>query len=272
MSQFTSENLKQLRKALLSVYPSKGDLEIFVADGLGKNLEEITNEGNLTQDVFKLVQWANAKGLIDKLFQAFCSENETNPTVTALQQQLRQKATTPLSQEKSAQEQSAAPPAATSSQRPEPRHTFPIEVFISYSHKDEALKDSLHEHLAGLTRAGKIKPWQDRAIEAGTEWDAQIKAHLESAGIILLLITPPFINSEYCFDKEMQRAMERHEEGSARVIPIITRPCDWQDTSFSKLQVLPTGAKPITQWPDQDAALLDVVKGIRRTIDSLAAV
>ena len=146
----------------------------------------------------------------------------------------------------------------------------PIEMFISYSHRDEDLKDELYVHLANLTRQKKIKPWQDRAIEAGTEWDAAIKANLESAGVILLLITPRFIASEYCFDKEMQRAMERHAEGSARVIPVIMKPCDWQGTPFSKLQVLPKDAKPVTSWDDMDEALLNVVQGIRRAVESLS--
>lgn len=145
----------------------------------------------------------------------------------------------------------------------------PLEVFISYSHKDEALKDELYIHLANLTRQGKIQPWQDRAIEAGTEWDAEIKARLESARIILLLITPRFIASEYCFDQEMERAMERHAEGTARVIPIIMKPCDWAGTAFSKLQILPKDAKPVTAWNDQDEALLNVVQGIRRATESL---
>ena len=151
-----------------------------------------------------------------------------------------------------------------------PTANEPIEVFISYSHKDEDLKDELYIHLSNLTRQNKIKPWQDRAIEAGTEWDAEIKARLESAGVILLLITPRFIASEYCFDKEMQRAMERHAAGTARVIPVIVKPCDWQDTAFSKLQVLPKDAKPVTSWSDQDEALLNVVQGIRKAVDSLA--
>ena len=145
----------------------------------------------------------------------------------------------------------------------------PIEVFISYSHKDEDLKDELYIHLANLTRQNKIKPWQDRAIEAGTEWDTEIQARLESAGVILLLITPRFIASEYCFDKEMQRAMERHSAGRARVIPIVMKPCDWQGTPFSKLQVLPKDAKPVTSWNDKDEALLNVVQGIRKAVDSL---
>ena len=163
-------------------------------------------------------------------------------------------------------------PSASPTPAPQPATPMkpePIEVFISYSHKDEDLKDELYVHLANLKRQGKIKPWQDRAIEAGTEWDAEIKAHLESAGVILLLITPRFIASEYCFDEEMQRAMERHEEGTARVIPIIMKPCDWQGTPFRKLQIFPKDAKPVTSWGDRDEALLNVVQGIRRAVDTL---
>jgi TIR domain len=159
-------------------------------------------------------------------------------------------------------------PSAPPTPAPSPANE-PIEVFISYSHQDEALKDELCVHLANLTHQGKIKPWQDRAIEAGTEWDAEIKARLESAGVILLLITPRFIASQYCFDQEMQRAMERHEAGTARVIPIIMKPCDWQDTPFSKLNALPKDGKPVVSWRDQDEALLDAVKGIRRAVESL---
>ena len=145
----------------------------------------------------------------------------------------------------------------------------PLGVFISYSHRDEDYKDDLVIHLANLKRQGKIRAWQDRDIEAGAEWDAEIKQQLESAEVILLMISPRFLASDYCFDLEMQRAVERHNEGTARVIPIIVKPCDWQDTPFSKLQVVPKDAKPIAKWDNQDDAFLDVVKGIRRTVESL---
>jgi hypothetical protein len=147
----------------------------------------------------------------------------------------------------------------------------PLNVFISYAHADEALKDELVVHLATLKRQGKIRAWQDRDIEAGTEWDQEIKAALEAAEIILLLITPRFLASDYCFDLEMQRAVDRHDAGTARVIPIILKPCDWQGTPFSKLQVLPKDAKPITHWSDRDEAFLNVVQGIRKAVESLQA-
>ena len=147
----------------------------------------------------------------------------------------------------------------------------PLRVFISYAHRDEDLKDELEMHLATLKRQGKIKAWQDRDIEAGAEWDQEIKANLEAAKIILLLITPRFLASDYCFDLEMQRAVERHDAGTARVIPIILKPCDWQGTPFSKLQGLPKDCKPVTKWDDRDEAFLNVVQGIRKAVESLQA-
>ncbi len=150
-----------------------------------------------------------------------------------------------------------------------PPESQPITVFVSYSHRDEEFKDELVAHLANLKRQGKIRAWQDRDIEAGTEWDAEIRQQLESAEIILLLISHYFINSDYCYDLEMRRAIERHQEGTARVIPIILKPCDWQETPFSKLQVLPKDGKPVSQWGDRDEAFLNVAQGIRRAVESL---
>lgn len=147
----------------------------------------------------------------------------------------------------------------------------PLNVFISYSHKDEDLKEELEVHLANLIRQKKINPWQDRALEAGTEWDAEIKAQLNAAHIILLLITPRFMASGYINDIELAHAMERHQRGTARVIPIILKPTDWTGTTFSKLQVLPKDAKPVTTWDNQDAAFLNVVEGLRRTVDAFAS-
>ena len=145
----------------------------------------------------------------------------------------------------------------------------PIEVFISYSHRDDDLREEFVTHLANLKRQGKITAWHDRAIEAGEEWEAQIKGQLESARIILLLISPPFMASNYCYDIEMQQAIKRHDAGTTRVIPIILRPCDWKDSPFAKLQVLPKDATPVTKWGDRDEAFLNVVQGIRKAVDSL---
>lgn len=145
-----------------------------------------------------------------------------------------------------------------------------IEVFISYSRQDEELRTELETHLANLKRQGKIVAWCDRALEAGQERDAQIKGKLDAAHIILLLISAPFIASDHCYSVELERAIERHEAGVARVIPILLRPCDWAGTPFSQLQVLPRDGLPVTMWDNRDAAFLNIVEGIRRAVEALA--
>jgi hypothetical protein len=145
-----------------------------------------------------------------------------------------------------------------------------VKVFFSYSHKDEALRDELATHLSMMKRQGVIEAWHDREISAGSEWANAIDENLEVADIILLLVSANFLASDYCYDKEMTRAMERHETREARVIPIILKPADWNGAPFSKLQALPKNAKPITTWPDQDEAFLNVAQGIRRVVEDIA--
>ncbi|HKQ77073.1 MAG TPA: toll/interleukin-1 receptor domain-containing protein [Blastocatellia bacterium] len=142
----------------------------------------------------------------------------------------------------------------------------PVEVFYSYSHKDEEFLDNLITHLSLLKRRGVITGWHDRQISAGAEWKNRIDEHLESASVILLLVSSDFLASDYCYDLEMARAMERHAEGTARVIPVILRTCDWSDAPFGKLQALPKNAKPVKSWADQDEAFTDIVTGIKRAI------
>jgi tetratricopeptide (TPR) repeat protein len=144
-----------------------------------------------------------------------------------------------------------------------PQPSEPLELFYSYSHKDEELRDQLENHLAMLKRDGVISGWHDRRISVGQEWDGKINKHLNSAEIILLLISSDFLASNYCYDIEVKRAMERHEEHEARVIPIILRPCDWHSAPFGKVQALPKDAKPVTRWSDRDEAFLDIATGIR---------
>jgi hypothetical protein len=146
----------------------------------------------------------------------------------------------------------------------------PIEIFICYSHQDDDLRKKLDTHLSGLKREKKVATWYDRAIEAGSEWEVQLKERLALSPVILLLISADFLASDYCYDKEVKGAIARHDAGNALVIPIILRPCDWQYSPFSKLQALPKDLRPVTKWGDQDEAWVNVVQGIRRAVGSLA--
>ena len=136
-------------------------------------------------------------------------------------------------------------------------------LFLSYSHKDEVLRDQLETQLTMLKRQGVISVWHDRRLIAGDRVDEGISRQLEAADIILLLVSPDFLASEYCYSVEMTRALERHEAGEARVIPVILRPCEWQHAPFGKLLATPTDGKPVTKWADPDEAFLDIAKAIR---------
>ncbi len=144
-------------------------------------------------------------------------------------------------------------------------------LFFSYSHKDEALRDRLETHLVMLKREGLIETWHDRRLVAGDEFDHEISAELDGADVILLLVSPDFLASTYCYDREMQRAMERHEKSEAIVIPVILRPSDWKrSTPFRKLLATPTDGKPVTKFADLDDAFLDITTAIRDALGKKA--
>jgi len=139
-------------------------------------------------------------------------------------------------------------------------------VFVSSSRKDKRYRQQLDTILVPLRRNKLISVWHDRVILPGQEWDPEIDKHLESADIVLVLVSPDFLASEYAYGKEMSRALERHASGEAIVVPIILRPCDWQHSPLAALQALPSDGRPISSWANRDEAWLDVVKGLRRLI------
>lgn len=151
----------------------------------------------------------------------------------------------------------------------EQQEKAPVEILFSYAHEDEKLRDKLEKHLSALKRANKIVCWHDRNIRAGDTWNLAISSHLDTAHIILLLVSPDFLASDYCNQVEVKRAMERHKKGEVTVIPVILRPCDWNGEVFSQFQALPRDAKPVVHWTNVDDALLDVAKGIKNVVKQI---
>ncbi len=145
-----------------------------------------------------------------------------------------------------------------------------VEVLLCYAHKDERYLNQLKIQLTSIQREGLVKIWYDRDITVGIDWEHEIDEHLNTAQIILLLVSPDFIHSEYCYSKEMKRAMERDKLGEVRAIPIILRPTDWHNTPLGNLQALPKDGKPITTWRNRDAAFLDVARGLRKVIEEMS--
>ncbi|HEY1351693.1 MAG TPA: toll/interleukin-1 receptor domain-containing protein [Ktedonobacteraceae bacterium] len=177
------------------------------------------------------------------------------------------------------------PPPPPSVQRAKPQapgHTTPaageekrasttVKVFFCYARADKDLLDELEKHLSPLKRLGQMISWHDRELQAGTEWEKEIDRQLRSANLILLLISPDFFSSDYCYSVEMKKALAMQKEGRARVVPIILRPVDWKSTPLRNLQVLPTDGTPVTLWPNQDQVLATVAQSIRRIVEAFLA-
>jgi len=141
--------------------------------------------------------------------------------------------------------------------------TNSVTVFISYAPEDEDLRGELDKHLAVLRREGIIRGWSDRMIGAGAEWRGEIDRRLDEADIILLLVSASYLASDYLYDVEMARAIERHDARQSTVIPVILRPCDWASAPFGRLRALPSSGQPVTGFGNVDAALADVARALR---------
>ena len=137
-----------------------------------------------------------------------------------------------------------------------------LKAFVSYSHADEALKSEFIKHLHPLQRLGLLENWNDRNIKPGDEFDRTISFELDNADIIFLLVSVDFINSKYCYDVELERAIERHKRNKSRVIPIILRSCLWEHSPFGGLLALPRDGRAVKTYSDQDSAFKEVALAV----------
>lgn len=146
---------------------------------------------------------------------------------------------------------------------------MPFDVFISFAREDREFCKALEKHLVPLSQQSLISLWKENDLSAGSEWQARIMEHLNHAHIILLLISADFMASDACYT-QMEKALERQKTNKVCVIPIILRPVCWEDVAFSHLQVLPFDGekvKPVSQWPQRDAAYVNIVRGIAAAIE-----
>lgn len=149
----------------------------------------------------------------------------------------------------------------------------PVKLFISYAHEDEEYKDQLVKQLSGLLRRGWVEEWNDRKITAGQQWETKIKNALNTAEVMLLLLSADAMASDYIYDEEMKQAIQRSKDGQLKILPIIIRSCDFSNffgsLGLSDIEILPHNKQAIRSWDNRDAAWLDVVKGIEEIITAL---
>jgi hypothetical protein len=143
-------------------------------------------------------------------------------------------------------------------------------VFFSYSHHDEHMRDELEKHLAVLKRQGLVETWHDRRILAGNGLKEEIDQNLIESNLILLLVSPDLLASDYCCSKEMQKALEMRSQGVAWVIPIILDHCDWKNTPLKNLLACPQDGKPVSDYPNPNKAFSEIAQEIRRVIDEIS--
>lgn len=146
-----------------------------------------------------------------------------------------------------------------------------VEIFCSYSHKDELLRQEFDSSIALLRRQKLVQIWHDRKISAGDEWAGDIDHHLDSADIVTLFVSADFLASDYCYEKELGRALDREAQKEVVIVPIILRECDWEEAPFGRFQAIPTGAKPVTAWADRDQAWTQVAKSLKGTVRQVLA-
>jgi hypothetical protein len=143
------------------------------------------------------------------------------------------------------------------------------KISISYSHADDALLARLHKHLAQLQREGSLTSWYDREIHAGSRLDEDIDQELKNADVFIACASPDYIASNYCYDRELESALAREEDGKLAIVPVIFEPCDWLATPLQKFKAVPKDGRPVTEHTNQNVAFLDVVTELRRLLNSL---
>jgi hypothetical protein len=143
---------------------------------------------------------------------------------------------------------------------------MPAKAFISYSHNDEKMLTALHKHHAVMKREKTISTWYDRDILAGGRVHGDIVDALTSSELFLALVSPDYVNSTYCYDKEFQQALSRNSAGTMQIVPIVIEPCDWISTPFAQFKALPKDGAAVSLWSNQNSAWLDVITELRRLI------
>lgn len=145
---------------------------------------------------------------------------------------------------------------------------MPLHAFISYSHVDEKHLERLHKHMAMLQRDGTIETWSDHKILPGGKVGQEIDKSLSRSGLFIALVSPDYLASNYCYEKEFQQALAMETAGKLRIVPVILEPCDWLSSPFREFLALPKDGKAISEWTNHNVAYLDVVNGLRRVVQA----
>lgn len=134
-----------------------------------------------------------------------------------------------------------------------PYPTTPKKLFISYSKHDEEYKEEFRKHLVTLKEQKLISSFNCKEIDLGADWDETIQRELDECDIVICLVSVDFLNTDYIRKYEVDKAMEKGKQ----VIPILIKPCDWENSNLGKL-FAPNRGKSISLH--EDLVLRDIFK------------
>src|SRR5687767_13106019 len=143
-----------------------------------------------------------------------------------------------------------------------------MNAFLSYSHNDSEDLAMFEKHLSQLKRENKINAWYDGKIGAGGNLEKEISRNLQTSELFIALLSPEYIASNYCYNKEFEKAMEMQKAGELIIVPVILESCDWLNTPFKDFKALPKDGKPIRTWENKNTAYLDVIQNLRKLIEN----
>jgi TIR domain len=149
-----------------------------------------------------------------------------------------------------------------------------VNVFISYAHEDRKWCTRLRDQLGALVNLGHIHLFDDGEIGAGEKWDDRIRQELDSADIIVLIVSDKFMSSKYSTTVELQRAIKGHASKSVCVIPVVADHVDVDALPFRNLQFFPLDEnrdlKPLVDWKDEvSRPLADIARSIRKEAERI---
>lgn len=146
-----------------------------------------------------------------------------------------------------------------------------VKIFISYAHEDRKLCKKFMTHLCSLKKSDMISHWHDNEINPGEVWDEEIRKKLDESDLIIFLLSPDLIASEYIEENELKLSIKKHRNGEAYIIPVMLRNCNYKYTYFNNLQGLPEGFTAIKskRYKSIDDAFFEVVAGIDRVIEKI---
>ncbi len=158
------------------------------------------------------------------------------------------------------------PSPVTKTEEKNPSSSVPQNnIFISYSHRDEAWKDLLVKHLKVLENQGLVARWDDRQIRPGEDWAQQIEQAAAQARMAILLISDDFLASKFIMQREVPYFLQRRQQGNLIVFPIIITDCFWDIIDWLKvIQVRPKDGKPLAEFEEaqRDKVIKEMVREI----------